>query len=61
MKLRSRLQGSLRSFIESGGRKIGAWTASQRQTKVAFDMPADDPRAFANANTLDELHDLEKP
>ena len=20
-----------------------------------------DPRAFANANTLDELHDLEKP
>lgn len=58
--MRSRLQGSLRTFIESGGRKIGAWTASQRQTKVAFDLPADDPRAFANANTLDELHDLEK-
>jgi hypothetical protein len=26
---------------------------------VAFDRPEDDPRAFANANTLEELHALE--
>ena len=58
--VRSNLVGSLQSFIASGGRKIGAWTASHRQTKVPFNAPGDDPRAFANANTLDELHDLEK-
>jgi molybdopterin-guanine dinucleotide biosynthesis protein A len=59
--MRSSLVESLRNFITSGGRKIGAWTASQHQTKVPFNAEDDDPRAFANANTLDELHDLEKP
>jgi molybdopterin-guanine dinucleotide biosynthesis protein A len=59
--LRSSLVESLRNFIASGGRKIGAWTASHHQTKVPFHAVGDDPRAFANANTLDELHDLEKP
>jgi molybdenum cofactor guanylyltransferase len=59
--MRCSLVHSLQHFIEGGGRKIGAWTASQRQTKVAFNAEGDDPRAFANANTLDELHDLEKP
>jgi len=58
--VRSGLVDSLQGFIASGGRKIGAWTASHRQTKVPFNAPGDDPRAFANANTLDELHDLEK-
>ena len=57
--MRTRLADSLQDFMDSGGRKIGAWTASQRQTKVAFDAANDDPRAFANANTLDELHNLE--
>jgi molybdopterin-guanine dinucleotide biosynthesis protein A len=55
------LAPSLQRFMDSGGRKIGAWTASHRQTKVAFNASGDDPRAFANANTLDELHDLETP
>ena len=59
--MRTSLAPSLQSFIDGGGRKIGAWTASHRQTKVSFGMAGDDPRAFANANTLDELHDLEKP
>jgi molybdopterin-guanine dinucleotide biosynthesis protein A len=58
--MRTHLVGSLQTFMEGGGRKIGAWTASQRQIRVAFNAPGDDPRAFANANTLDELHDLEK-
>lgn len=58
--MRTNLATSLQSFIENGGRKIGAWTASLHQTKVAFDTAFDDPRAFANANTLDELHDLEE-
>jgi molybdopterin-guanine dinucleotide biosynthesis protein A len=58
---RTALAGSLHAFLASGGRKIGAWTASQGQTKVPFDNPGDDPRAFANINTLDDLHLLEKP
>ena len=59
--MRSSLVENLRHFIAGGGRKIGAWTASHHQTKVPFNAFGDDPRAFANANTLDELHDLEKP
>lgn len=59
--MRSDLADSLQRFLASGGRKIGAWTASHRQTKVAFNRAGDDPRAFANANTLQQLHDLEKP
>jgi molybdopterin-guanine dinucleotide biosynthesis protein A len=55
------LAASLQRFMDGGGRKIGAWTASHRQTKLAFNASGDDPRAFANANTLDELHHLETP
>lgn len=59
--MRSQLLDSLQRFIADGGRKIGAWTATHRQTKVAFNAPKDDPRAFANANTLEDLRDLETP
>ena len=59
--MRSNLADSLERFIADGGRKVGAWTASHRQTRVPFNAAGDDARAFANANTLDELHDLEKP
>lgn len=58
--MRSSLGVSLQRFIDDGGRKIGAWTASHKQVKVPFNTPAD-LRAFANANTLDELHALERP
>ena len=54
------LLASLRDFVAQGGRKIGAWTATHAQTKLAFDGPTDDPLAFANTNTLDELHALEQ-
>lgn len=53
--LRTQLLPSLRLFIAEGGRKIDAWTA--RHTTVA--VPFDDPRAFGNANTLDELQALQ--
>ena len=59
--MRSNLADNLRDFLAGGGRKVGAWTAGLRQTRVAFDAPGDDVRAFANANTLEELHDLENP
>ncbi|MNE80531.1 molybdopterin-guanine dinucleotide biosynthesis protein MobA [compost metagenome] len=58
--LRASLQDSLQRFTQEGGRKIDAWTAQHRCHSVAFDQPGDDPRAFANANTLDELRALEQ-
>lgn len=58
--LRASLLEPLRRFTEDGGRKIDAWTAQHRQVIVPFDTPDDDPRAFANANTLAELHALEQ-
>ena len=59
--MRTDLADSLQTFLEGGGRKIGAWTASRKQAKLGFNAAGDDARAFANANTLDELHALEKP
>ena len=52
--LRSGLHESLQRFVAQGGRKVGAWTAQHRCAQVVFD----DAPAFANANTLEELHRL---
>ena len=57
--LRVGLLESLMRFTQEGGRKIDRWTAQHPCAIVAFDQPGDDPRAFANANTLAELHALE--
>lgn len=57
--LHTRLRDSLDRFLAAGGRKIDAWTAQHRCVPVAFDQPHDDPLAFANTNTLAELHWLE--
>jgi len=59
--MRTSVRASLQEFVAGGGSKIGAWTATQRQTKVAFQGATEDPRAFANANTLDDLRHLETP
>jgi molybdopterin-guanine dinucleotide biosynthesis protein A len=58
--LRVDLLESLVRFTADGGRKIDKWTASHRTATVTFDQPGDPPRAFFNANTLAELHQLEK-
>ncbi|QTD44188.1 molybdenum cofactor guanylyltransferase MobA [Ottowia testudinis] len=58
--LRASLLESLVRFTHGGGRKIDAWTAQHRQVLVPFNEPGDDPRAFANANTLAELRALEQ-
>jgi molybdenum cofactor guanylyltransferase len=57
--LKASLLESLAAFMQDGGRKIDKWTALHRVVHVAFDTPSDDPRAFANANTLAELQALE--
>ena len=59
--LKTSLQPSLTTFLQTGGRKIDAWTVQHRCVMVPFDQPGDDPHAFANANTLAELKALEKP
>jgi molybdopterin-guanine dinucleotide biosynthesis protein A len=57
--IRSELLESVVKFTHGGGRKIDAWTAQQKTVLVPFDQPGDDPKAFINANTLAELHQLE--
>lgn len=59
--MRTSLADGLQAFIDAGGRKIGAWTATHRQTKLGFDAPGDDARAFSNINTLEDLNALETP
>jgi molybdenum cofactor guanylyltransferase len=58
--LRVDLMESLLAFTHGGGRKIDRWTDQHRTVIVPFDRQGDDPRAFFNANTLAELHALEK-
>jgi molybdopterin-guanine dinucleotide biosynthesis protein A len=58
--MRTRLLESLVKFMQSGGRKIDAWTSQHACVVVPFDAPSTDPRAFFNANTLEELHRLEQ-
>ncbi len=59
--MRVELLESLVRFTQGGGRKIDAWTALHKTTVVPFDASSDEPRAFFNANTLAELHQLERP
>ena len=49
----------LHHFTQGGGRKIDAWTAQHKVAIVPFNLPSDDAKAFFNANTLAELHQLE--
>lgn len=53
------LSESLVKFTHAGGRKIDAWTVQHKTVVVPFDEPNDDPLAFANVNTLNELQALE--
>jgi molybdenum cofactor guanylyltransferase len=55
-----RLCASLEAFMQSGRRKIDAWTAQHHTVLVPFDRSADNPHAFANANTLAQLQALER-
>jgi molybdopterin-guanine dinucleotide biosynthesis protein A len=53
--MKAALRDQLRAFIESGERKTGLFAAQNHGAKVIFD----DTAAFANANTLSELADLQ--
>lgn len=53
--MKTELLGSLLRFTGEGKRKIDKWTAMHRCIEVHFD----DARAFAGANTLEELQRLQ--
>jgi molybdopterin-guanine dinucleotide biosynthesis protein A len=57
--LKTELLESLIKFTQGGGRKIDAWTGQHRCAIVPFDRSGDSAHAFANANTLAELQELE--
>lgn len=53
---RRELHAHLRDFLAGGGRKIDAWYSTLKVIEVAFD---DEPDAFSNINTADELQIFE--
>ncbi len=53
--MKTSVRDTLRSFIDSGERKTGLFAARHHGAKVIFDASA----AFANANTLTELAELQ--
>ena len=55
--MRTDLLESLVRFVHSGQRKIDRWTALHATRLVAFE----NDEAFANANTVDELQQLQRP
>jgi len=54
--VRESLLGHLTKFLEAGGRKIDAWYAALKVVEVPFD---DQPEAFSNINTREELKEFE--
>ena len=54
--MKTGLMESLVRFTHEGGRKIDRWTAQHHLIEVPFD----DEAAFFNANTLEELQQLER-
>lgn len=57
--LRRELHDDLNCYLNQGGRAMGRWLDQQGCARVRFDAGHDDPLAFANANTLAELHALQ--
>ena len=53
----ARVRDNLTAFLEGGGRKIDAWYASLPVVEVPFD---DEPEAFENINTREELKAFER-
>jgi molybdopterin-guanine dinucleotide biosynthesis protein A len=54
--MKSSLQGSLDAFLSKGDLKIDRWFKELKSGTVVFE----NPQAFANINTPDELAALEK-
>jgi molybdopterin-guanine dinucleotide biosynthesis protein A len=57
--LHTGLHNSLERYLQSGGRKVDAWTMQHKAVQVPFDRTDDDPLSFGNANTVSELQQLQ--
>lgn len=55
--LQTSLAPSLQGYLDRGERQVERWMQEHDMVAVTFD---DQPQAFANANTLEELHTLER-
>ena len=51
---------SLKQFLAQGERKVELWAQAHATSWVNFDRPQDDPLAFFNANTLEQLRFIER-
>ncbi len=58
--VKTSLQDSLQTYLANGGHKIDTWFDQHPVARVAFNLPQDDAHGFFNANTLEELHALER-
>ncbi len=56
--MRARLAQDLSAFMLAGERKIGAWVTRHPHSVVCFDQSGDNPMAFFNVNSADELSQL---
>ena len=56
--MKRELVASLKAFTDASGRKIGTWAAQHQLVRVDFNKTHDDPKAFFNANTLEDLQQL---
>jgi molybdopterin-guanine dinucleotide biosynthesis protein A len=59
--MQTNVRNSLGDYLNQGGRKIAQWAETLDLALATFDRPTDDPQAFFNANTLDQLHQIESP
>lgn len=59
--MHTRGMASLGTYMATGGRKVQAWISQHHTVEIPFNRAEDDPRAFANANTLEQLRQLEEP
>ncbi|QIL83756.1 molybdenum cofactor guanylyltransferase [Diaphorobacter sp. HDW4A] len=53
------LRDNLAQYLASGSHRVMHWLMAQPHSQVAFDLPCDDPKAFSNTNTPEDLQRLE--
>jgi len=58
--LHQRLLPSLQHYLHTGRHTIRAWADTHCPAWAVFEQPHDHPLAFYNANTLQELQQLEQ-
>jgi molybdenum cofactor guanylyltransferase len=58
--IKRELTDSLKAFTDAGGRKIGAWAVQHKIARVNFNEAHDDSKAFYNANTQQDLQQMQQ-